>query len=103
MRAVPIAVGLSAIAVLLLGDSVIGLIPQPVVAGLLGFIAISFVFDWTWDLRHRISHAELALAGVVALSIPVFGFLTGVGFGLVLTAGWFVVPVQPDQRCPADS
>ena len=91
VRAVPVAIGASAIAVLALGDGVVGLIPQPVVAGMLGFIAASFVLDWTWDLRHRISGTELALAVLVALSIPVFGFLVGVGFGLVLTAGWFVL------------
>jgi len=91
VRAVPIAVGLSAVVVLLLGDSVIALIPQPVVVGLLGFIALSFILDWTWGLRDRISHTELALAVLVAFSIPVFGFPIGVGFGLVLTSGWFVV------------
>lgn len=91
VRAVPIAIGASAIAVLALGDRVVGLIPQPVVAGMLGFIAASFVLDWTWDLRHRISRTELVLAALVAVSIPQFGFLAGVGFGLVLTAGWFVL------------
>ncbi|MDW3216593.1 MAG: cyclic nucleotide-binding domain-containing protein [Ilumatobacteraceae bacterium] len=89
VRAVPIAIGGSAVAVLLLGDRVVGLIPQPVVAGMLGFIAVSFVLDWTWDLRNRVGAIELALAA--AVSIPVFGFLAGVGFGLVLTSGWFIV------------
>ena len=80
IRAVPIAVGLSAIVVLLLGDSVIALIPQPVVVGLLGFIALSFILDWTWDLRHRISHTELALAVLAQrrrgadLPTPMVGF-----------------------------
>jgi len=91
VRAVPVAVGASAIAVLALGDDVVGLIPLPVVAGMLGFIAASFVLDWTWDLRHRVSRTELVVAVLVALSIPIFGFLVGVGFGLMLTAGWFVV------------
>lgn len=91
VRAVPIAIGGSAVAVLLLGDRVVGLIPQPVVAGMLGFIAVSFVLDWTWDLRNRVGAIELALAAAVAVSIPVFGFLAGVGFGLVLTSGWFIV------------
>ena len=91
VRAVPVAIGASAIAVLALGDGAVGLIPQPVVAGMLGFIAASFVLDWTWDLRHRISRTELVLAALVTLSIPVFGFLVGVGFGLVLTAAWFVL------------
>lgn len=90
-RAVPVVIGLSAIVVLALGDRVVALVPQPIVAGMLGFIAASFILDWTWDLRHRVGLIELFLAAVIAVSIPVFGFLAGVGFGLVLTAAWFVV------------
>lgn len=90
-RAVPVLIGLSAIVVLFTGDTVVALVPQPLVAGMLGFIAASFVLDWTWDLRHRVSVAELGLALVIAATIPAFGFLAGIGLGLLLTAGWFVV------------
>lgn len=90
-RAVPVMIGVAAVVVLAVGDRVVALAPQPVVAGMLGFIAASFVLDWLWDLRRRVSRIELLLAGLIAVSIPAFGFLTGVALGLVLAAIWFVV------------
>jgi len=90
-RAIPVVVGLAGLAAIALGDRVVALVPQPVVAGLLGFIALSFVVDWLWDTWRRMTRVEWLLAAGIALSITVFGFLPGVGLGIALTAGWFIV------------
>lgn len=90
-RSIPVAVAVSALAVLVFGDALVALVPQPVVAGMLGFIAVSFLLDWIWDLRRRVGRVELAMAILIALSILLFDFLAGIGIGLVLAAGWFVV------------
>ena len=90
-RVVPLAVALGGAVVLLAGDAAIALAPQPVVAGLLGFIALSFMIDWLWDTIGRMSTTEWVLGAGIAAAIVVFGFLPGVGLGIALTAGWFVL------------
>jgi SulP family sulfate permease len=90
-RAIPVVVGLAGLVAIALGDQVVALVPQPIVAGLLGFIALSFIVDWLWDTWRRMTRVEWLLAAGIALSITVFGFLPGVGLGIALTAGWFIV------------
>ena len=90
-RIVPLAVALSGGLVVIAGDSVVALAPQPVVAGLLGFIALTFIIDWLWDTIARVSTVEWLLAAAIAASILFIGFLPGVGLGVALAAGWFVL------------
>lgn len=90
-RIVPAAVGFAGLVAIGLGDHVVALAPQPIVAGLLGYIALSFVIDWLGDTWRRMTRVEWLFAVGIALSIAVFGFLPGVGLGIALTAGWFVI------------
>jgi SulP family sulfate permease len=90
-RVVPAVVGFAGLVAIALGDLVVALAPQPVVAGLLGFIALSFVIDWLWDTAGRMTRIEWVMAVAIALSILVFGFLPGVAIGISMAAAWFVV------------
>ena len=90
-RTVPLVVGLCAVVVLAVGDPVVALVPLPVVSGMLGFIAISFILDWTWAIRRRVTVVELLTTAAIAIAIVVLGFLPGIAIGLALTVAWFLI------------
>ncbi len=77
--------------VVLLGDSVLNLVPLPLVAGSLLFLGLDLLDEWIVKSRKRSPWAEYAILLLIAVTIVSFGFLEGVGVGMVITMVFFAV------------
>jgi sulfate permease, SulP family len=75
----------------IVGVSVIELIPRMVVAGLLVFVGLSFVMEWLWDRRRSLAPVEYGVMLLILITIVAGGFLPGVVVGLVLAVVLFAV------------
>ena len=87
--------GLTAAAVplagVIVGASVIELIPRMIVGGVLVFVGLAFLVEWVWDKRKVLPPLEYGVVLVILAAIIVRGFLPGVVVGLVLAVVLFAV------------
>lgn len=82
--------GLAVLGVLLAGGTILELLPQFVIGGLLLFVGIDFLVEWLWDSRRRMARSDYALMlGIVAV-IGFVGFVPGAAAGLVAAVALFV-------------
>jgi SulP family sulfate permease len=88
-------VGLVAAAVvvsaLLVGASVVTVVPTLVLGGLVVFLGLGFLTEWVVDARSRLPVIDYLVVLTILLVIGFLGFLVGVGVGLVLALILFVV------------
>ena len=77
--------------VVLLGDSLLNLIPLPLIAGSLLFLGLDLLDEWIVRSLRRSPWAEYAILLLIAATIVSFGFLEGVGVGMVITTVFFAV------------
>ena len=90
-RGPAVVAAFSLLAVVLLGGSILELLPQFVIGGLLLFVGVDFLVEWLWASRRRMTRLDYALmVGIVAI-IATVGFLPGVAVGLVAAIALFVV------------
>jgi SulP family sulfate permease len=73
------------------GVSVIELIPRMIVGGVLVFIGFSFIVEWVWDRRRSLQPVEYGVMLLILLTVVARGFLPGVVVGLVLAVVLFAV------------
>jgi len=78
-------------AALVVGPSVVTVVPTLVIGGLVVFLGLSFLVEWTIDAWWRLSRGEYVVVLLILLAIAWFGFLVGVALGLVLAVGLFVL------------
>ena len=78
-------------AVLVFGGSLIALIPKPVLGGLLTYLALTFLVDWLYDGWRKLSHANYLIVVSILLVMGAFGLLPGLGVGIALAAGLFII------------
>ena len=57
--------------------------PRPVLGGLLLYLGLSLLIEWVYDGWWRLSRFDYALVIAIIVIIAVFGFLPGVGVGIV--------------------
>jgi len=69
--------------VLLAGTSFLTYFPRPVLGGLLLYLGLSLLIEWVYDGWWRLSRFDYALVIAIIVIIAVFGFLPGVGVGIV--------------------
>ncbi len=69
--------------VLLAGASFLTYFPRPVLGGLLLYLGLSLLIEWVYDGWWRLSRFDYALVIAIIVIIAVFGFLPGVGVGIV--------------------
>ena len=55
------------LAAILFGASVVGLIPRAIVGGVLVFLGLSFIVEWTWDKRHVLPRLEYWVVWVILI------------------------------------
>jgi len=77
--------------VVLLGDSLLNLVPLPLIAGSLLFLGLDLLDEWIVRSLRRSPWAEYAILLLIAATIVSFGFLEGVGVGMVITTVFFAV------------
>ena len=76
---------------LLLGGTVLELVPVPLMAGVLIFTGINLIEEWLVKVRRRVPRADYAIIVAMFATIMVFGFFEGVGVGVTVTVALFVV------------
>ena len=79
------------IAVLALGARVIGIVPLPVLGGLLVYLGAAYLSEWLVTGWRRLSLLDMVVVIVIVVTVAVFGLLEGVAVGLVVTVAMFVV------------
>jgi len=73
------------------GGPLIALFPKPVLGGLLIFLGLSFLADWLYDGWNKLSRADYVIVVVIFLVMSLFGLLPGLGVGVALAAGLFII------------
>jgi len=85
-----IAAGVTAF-VLLLGASLLSLIPTLIAGGILFFLGITFLVEWLYDAWFQLPRLDYALVVLILLVVATLGFLQGVGTGIAIAIIVFVV------------
>ena len=70
---------------LVYGNRIVGLIPTPVVGGILLCTGITLLNDWVVRNRKRLPATEFGVLVSIFVAILMFGFLEGVGIGMLVT------------------
>jgi SulP family sulfate permease len=76
---------------LVFGAGALSLFPKPVLGGLLLYLGLGFLLDWVVLTWHRLPRVDYALVVVILMVIAMFGFLIGVGVGMLVALVMFVV------------
>ena len=76
---------------LIFGSALLHLFPKPVLGGLLMFLGFSFLRDWLWDAYFRLSPMDYGIVVLILLVIMLWGFMAGLGIGMVAAVVLFVV------------
>lgn len=90
-RLVGITAGLLAGVATFFGATVLGYFPRFILGGMVLFLGVSTLSGWVLDARKRVSRVEYCLILAILCAIAFFGFLSGVGVGLVLATVVFVI------------
>ncbi len=90
-RLAGIIAGLVCLAALLVGTSLLTLIPKFVFSGILMFLGLDFIYEWVALGWSRFTKLEYTVVLLIMGIIAVTNFLTGVAFGLLVMVIMFVV------------
>jgi sulfate permease, SulP family len=90
-RAAGLVAALVPLAAVVVGVSVVELIPRVIVGGVLVFLGLAFMVEWVWDKRRSLPPVEYGVVLVIIAAIIARGFLPGVVIGLVLAVVLFAV------------
>ena len=77
--------------VMFFGGPLIALFPKPVLGGVLTFLGLTFLADWLYDGWRRLSRPDYLIVACILLVMSGFGLLPGLGVGIALAAGLFIV------------
>ena len=78
-------------AVMVFGGNLIALIPKPVLGGVLVYLSLTFLVEWLYDGWRKFSHANYLIVVSILLVMGAFGLLPGLGVGIALAAGLFII------------
>jgi sulfate permease, SulP family len=76
---------------LVAGASLLELLPTLVVGGVLVYLGLGFLIDWVYTSAFTLSRHEYAVVIVILATVMVVGYLPGIGLGLLLAVGAFIV------------
>jgi len=77
--------------VMFFGGPVIAMIPKPVLGGVLIFLGSTFLADWLYDGWRKLSRTDYVLVVIIFFVMSAWGLLPGLGVGIALAAGLFLV------------
>ncbi|MBI5527252.1 MAG: SLC26A/SulP transporter family protein [Deltaproteobacteria bacterium] len=78
-------------ATLLAGTGPLEFVPKPVLGGVLMFLGFAFLSEWLWDGRLRLTRADYAVVLLILAVVATFGYLAGVGVGVVVCVALFAL------------
>lgn len=76
--------------VLLLGSSFLAYLPKPILGGLLLYIGLALLLRWGYHTWFQFPHVDYALILLILVIIATWGFLQGVGAGIVIACFLFI-------------
>jgi SulP family sulfate permease len=76
---------------LFIGAPLLAILPRPVIGGLLFFLGLSFLVEWIYDSWFKLSRGEYVIVLLILIAMNVVGVLEGVGLGILLAVGLFVL------------
>ena len=85
---------LSLAAVLFFGDAILRLFPVPLVGGVLLFLGLRLMEDWLVLTRRKLAWSDYLIIVIMFATIVIFGFLEGVGIGMLVTSVMFVISLS---------
>ena len=80
--------------VLLTGDALLKLFPVVLIAGVLLFLGMQMIDEWLVKSWRKLVLTDYLIIAVVFVTIVVFGFLEGVGIGMLVTSAIFVISLS---------
>jgi SulP family sulfate permease len=75
--------------VLILGSEFLPYIPKFVLGGLLLSIGVKLIYEWVYTARTKFPPLDYVLILIILVSIAVWGFIEGVGVGIVIACALF--------------
>lgn len=85
-------IGASVIALTLFwGISLVSYLPKVIMGGILMYLGLTFLVEWAYETWFTLPKIDFAIIWLVLLVIATFGFMPGVGIGLVAAIIMFVV------------
>ena len=85
-----IVVALAVGGVLVFGGDLLAILPTPLLGGMVLFVGLGLLNDWLVATRKTLPWTDYGIVLVVSVVICAFGFLEGVGVGLVAAVMFFV-------------
>lgn len=76
--------------VVLVAPGLIGVIPRPVLTGLILYLGCSLLLTWVWDARRTMPTSDYLIVLAIIVIIAVMGVVTGVLLGVVIACVNFV-------------
>ncbi|MEM6434779.1 MAG: SulP family inorganic anion transporter [Cyanobacteria bacterium P01_D01_bin.115] len=73
------------------GSALVSFLPRAIFGGLLLYLGMVLLIEWVYDAYFRLSSVDYALVLTILLIGARFGFLAGVGVGLVIACLLFVI------------
>ncbi len=73
------------------GSSLLSYFPRPIMGGVLLFLGFSFLYEWLYETWFKLPKLDCVLILLILAVIGVFGFLQGVGVGMLVAIVIFVV------------
>jgi SulP family sulfate permease len=73
------------------GASCLSFFPTPVLGGLIVFLGLSFLIEWTYDAWFRLPQSDYFLIILILVVVGAFGFLEGVVTGITVAVVLFVL------------
>lgn len=82
---------LMALSFIFVGAGLLAYMPRPILAGLVLFLGLEFLYEWIFEARHKLGRTDYAVVLLILVIIAVWGFLVGVAVGLALMVLLFVI------------
>ena len=76
---------------LILGGEFLRVMPMPIIGGLLFVTGFVMLNEWLVKNRRRLPRTDYGIVVLMIVTIVLFGFLEGVGIGMLVTATFFAV------------
>jgi sulfate permease, SulP family len=82
---------------LVTGPGAVTYFPKPVLGGLIFFLGLGFLAEWVYEARSKLPLADYVIVLLILGIIGAFGFLQGVGAGMIAAIVLFVVNYSRTQ------
>jgi len=76
--------------ILFFGGSLLSYFPKPIMGGVLLFLGFSFLYQWLYESWFKLPKIDCVLIWFILIVIDAFGFLEGVGVGILVAVVIFV-------------